>query len=78
MKLLDFLRTRTDVKELCVITQCGYTVATCWIDYEDLFMIPERLADKEVIEDSFGHLSVMSAANGVTMDVPCRYIEVEN
>ena len=39
MKLIDFLLKKTNALELCVIREGGWTVATCWIDYEDLFSI---------------------------------------
>lgn len=36
--LSKFLQNRTAAKELCVIREDGWIVATFWIDHEDLFM----------------------------------------
>lgn len=75
MKLRDFLRHETNVNELCVIREDGYEVATCWIDYEDLFIIPPRLVNKEVRGDCWGVLPIVTENND-KMRVPCHYIDV--
>ena len=81
MKLYDFLRKKTGARELCVITEGGWIVATAWIDYEDLFQVPKRLANMEVVKDRFDTLTVRDDAHR-TRDketvavVPVRMIEV--
>ena len=51
MTLVDFLRTKTQVMELCVIRDGGWRVADCWIDHADLFYIPSHLRNKIVKKD---------------------------
>lgn len=75
MTLKEFLLHHTMVKELCVIRDCGYTVASCWIDYEDLFYIPQKLKDKEVKSAEWGYLSIVNE-NNAEMKIPCRYVNV--
>lgn len=76
MKLKEFLLTQTNVKELCVIRVCGgYNIASCWIDYEDLFHIPHELEDKVVESDEWGYLSIVNE-NNAEIKIPCHYIDV--
>lgn len=48
MTVGEFCRTKTQAKELCVIRQDGWIVASAWIDYEDLFAIAPRVREEEV------------------------------
>lgn len=73
--LRDFLRRKTQALELCVITDDGWIVATCWIDHEDLFHIPPKLADKEVKNDEWGELTIVNE-NGISIKIPCHYVNV--
>lgn len=75
MKLEKFLWHRTRVGELCVIRDSGWIVATCWIDDEDLFHIPSKLADREVKNNEWGYLHITNE-NGTDIKVPCHYIDV--
>ena len=75
MKLREFLLKKTNVKELCVIRDSGYIVASCWIDYEDLFHIPYKLADKVVKNDEWGYLSIVNE-NNAEIKIPCHYVDV--
>lgn len=75
MKLIDFLRNKTNVKELCVIRDSGWIVASCWIDYEDLFYIPSRLVDKMVKKDEWGYLPIVNE-NNAEIKIPCHYVDV--
>lgn len=75
MKLIDFLRNKTNVKELCVIRDSGWIVASCWIDYEDLFYIPSRLVDKVVRKDEWGYLPIVNE-NNAEIKIPCHYVDV--
>ena len=75
MKLREFLLTKTNACELCVIRDSGWIVATCWIDYEDLFLIPNRVVDNVVKNDEWGYLSIVNE-NNAEIKVPCHYIDV--
>lgn len=75
MKLFNFLRTQTNVKELCVIRDSGWIVASCWIDFEDLFMIPNKLVDKTVKKDEWGYISIVNE-NNAEIKIPCHYVDV--
>lgn len=75
MKLFEFLRTQTNVKELCVIRDSGWIVASCWIDFEDLFMIPNKLGDKTVKKDEWGYISIVNE-NNAEIKIPCHYVDV--
>lgn len=75
MKLIEFLRNKTNVKELCVIRDSGWIVASCWIDYEDLFYIPSKLVDKVVKKDEWGYLSIVNE-NNAEIKIPCHYVDV--
>ena len=75
MKLIDFLLNKTNVKELCVIRDSGWIVASCWIDYEDLFYIPSRLVDKMVKKDEWGYLPIVNE-NNAEIKIPCHYVDV--
>ena len=71
----NFLLHKTKVGELCVIRDSCWIVATCWIDAEDLFVIPPRYADREVKSDSWGLLTVVDEI-GTKNKVPCHFIDV--
>ena len=75
MTLRDFLRTKTNSMELCVVRDGGWIVASCWIDYEDLFAIPNRLADNIVKKDEWGYLPIVNE-NNAEIKIPCHYIDV--
>ena len=77
MKLNEFLRTKTNACELCVISDSGYIIATAWIDYEDLFCgyISNRLSGKEVKKHWWGDIAIVNE-NNAKIRVPCHYIDV--
>ena len=75
MTLRDFLRKKTNAMELCVIRDGGWIVASCWIDYEDLFAIPNNLADNIVKNDEWGYLSIVNE-NNACIQIPCHYVDV--
>lgn len=81
MKLREFLTKKTGARELCVITEGGWIVASAWIDYEDLFQLPSRLSDAEVVSSTFDTLTVRDDAHSTrscetVVRVPVRKIEV--
>jgi hypothetical protein len=75
MSLREFLRTKTYTRELCIIREDGWAVAVCWIDYEDLFCIPLKLADRPVKSDEWGFLPT-TTESGDTVIIQCHYIDV--
>lgn len=75
MTVMDFLRNETQPLELCVIRDKGYIVASCWIDYEDIFKIPDSLAREKIKSTEWGTLRTVNK-NGITKYVECHYIDV--
>lgn len=75
MKLIDFLSTETKAKELCVIRIDGWTSASCWIDSEDLFEIPDRLSARNVKNDEWGYLSIIDQY-AQESKIPCHFIDI--
>lgn len=75
MTLREFLRTKTNALELCAICEGGWITATCWIDYEDLFHIPPKLADKIVKGDKWDYLTIVNE-NNASIKIPCHYIDI--
>jgi hypothetical protein len=75
MTLKEFLWKRTNAEELCVIREDGWIVASCWIDYEDLFFIPQRLSNMVVKNDEWDYLPVVNE-NNARIKIPCHYVDV--
>lgn len=73
--LRTFLREKTKARELCVIRECGWIVAACWIDYEDLFHIPPTMSDMIVKKDEWGYLDVVNE-NNACIKIPCHFVDV--
>lgn len=75
MILRDFLHKKTNAKELCIIREDGWIIVSCWIDYEDLFVIPQNLSQKAVKKDEWGYISIVNE-NNAEIKIPCHYIDV--
>lgn len=75
MTVLDFCKHKTKATEICVIRERGWRVATVWIDYEDIFMLPDKLIDKKVKSDEWGTIQICDMNNYKT-EIPCHYIDV--
>lgn len=75
MTLREFLRKKTNALELCAIREDGWITATCWIDHEDLFHIPPKLADREVKRDKWEDLTIVNE-NNASIKIPCHFIDV--
>lgn len=73
MTVKDFCMKQTQVKELVVIRDCGWIVATAWIDYEDIFRLPKKTSRLEVISDEWGTIDVVTE-HGDTISIPCHYV----
>ena len=75
MKLSEFLLRKTRALELCVIRDSGWIIATFWIDYEDLFYIPHKLANRVVKNDEWGYLPIVNK-NNAEIKIPCHYVDL--
>lgn len=75
MKLGEFLLKRTQTHELCVIRESGWIIATCWIDHEDLFRLPEDLWNRSISCQEWGMLLVVDNF-GEKTKIPCHYIDI--
>lgn len=77
MTLSKFLHYETQCYELCIIKDCGWRVASFWIDDEDLFArhLSSELAKKEVIKHYWGEQMIVDQ-DGTKYYVPCHYIDV--
>lgn len=73
--LIDALMHDTRVSELCVIRLDGWIRATCWIDREDIFLIPNDLCNKKVRSHAWGYLPIVNE-NGAEIKIPCHYIDL--
>lgn len=73
MTVREFCMKKTQVNELVVIRDCGWIVATAWIDYEDIFRLPEKTSQLEVISDEWGTINVVTE-HGDDISIPCHYI----
>lgn len=77
MTLYEFLQTKTNACELCVIRENRWVVATAWIDYEDLFCrhIDSRLSNLEVKKHWWGDIAIVNE-NNASIRIPCHYVDV--
>lgn len=75
MTLLDFLRTKTQARELCAIRLDGWTIFTAWIDYEDLFAIPQKYVNYSVKKHEWDSLTIVTE-HGDRLNIPCHYIDI--
>lgn len=69
----EFCRMKTQATELCALCDGGWIVATVWIDYEDIFRLPESLANKPVKSDEWGTLPIVDK-DGNKMKIPVHLI----
>jgi len=70
----QFCMEKTQVGELVVFVYDGYISGTTYIDIEDLFEIPERIATAKVVSDNWGYLRI-TTEHGDRVDVPCHCID---
>lgn len=73
--VFEFCRLKTQVGELVIIRDCGYVSGSVWIDYEDLFQIPQRYVDSKVLSDEWGTIKC-TTEHGDKVMVNCHYIDV--
>lgn len=70
----DFCRHKTQATELCALCDGGWVAGTVWIDYEDMFRIPDSLKDKIVKSDHWGELSIVNE-HGEHIKIPVHFID---
>ena len=77
MTLSEFLLKKTQSLELCVIRDCGWIVASYYIDHEDLFNshLSHKLRDMEVKGDEWSAINT-KFKDGKVIQIPCHYIDV--
>lgn len=77
MKLIEFLRTKTNANELCVVCDDGWIIASFWIDYEDLFCryVDNGIGNQKVKRDYWDYLPIVNE-NNACVKIPCHYIDI--
>ena len=77
MNLIQFLREKTDVCELCIIREDGWITAAVWIDNEDLCIgsLSSRLLEMPVKNDVWGTITI-AGRKGSHHEIQCHYIDV--
>lgn len=75
MTVREFCRNKTKALELCVIRDSGWIVHTVWIDYEDIFVISKQYEHKEIKNDEWGTIPIVTE-HGDKIEIPCHYIDV--
>ena len=75
MTVREFLLSKTNAMELCVIRDAGYIVETAWIDHEDLFIGDINHSSAIVKSDEWGFLEIYVPGN-LRHSVPVHYIDI--
>lgn len=78
----EFCLHRTQPMELCVLCNGGWIVdtvyrnsgRTSWLDYEDMFVLPDSLKDKKVTHHYWSELTIVNA-DGEKMKIPAHFID---
>lgn len=70
----EFLESVTEVGELVVVTRGGWPTCTVHIDIEDCFRMPADIANRKVLNSSFGTIKV-TTRGPLPMDVPVRFVD---
>lgn len=70
----EFCKTKTNATELCVIRDGGWCVGYAWIDYEDIFRLPESLTRQPVKSNEWGTLPIVDK-DGNKIEIPVHYID---
>ena len=74
MTVGEFCIENTQFGELCVFRKNGWIVGTTWIDFEDLFTIPDSIKIEKVQKDEWGNLPI-TTEHGDKIIIPCHYID---
>jgi hypothetical protein len=77
MTLEEFLKTKTNAHELCVICDNGWIYATFWIDSEDLFTkyLDYDLSSKPIRRVYWDYLPIVNE-NNACIKIPCHYVDI--
>lgn len=70
----EFCLHKTQAAELCVICDGGWVAGAVWIDYEDMFMLPDSLKDRKVTRHYWSELTIVNA-DGEKMKIPAHFID---
>lgn len=70
----EFCLHKTQAAELCVICDGGWVAGAVWIDYEDLFMLPDSLKNRKVTRHYWSELTIVNA-DGEKMKIPAHFID---
>lgn len=74
MTVREFLESVTEVGELVVVTRGGWPTCTVHIDIEDSFRLSTDLANRKVLNSSFGTIKV-TTRGPLPMEVPVRFVD---
>lgn len=74
MTVREFLESVTEVGELVVVTRGGWSTCTVHIDIEDSFRLSADIANRKVLNSSFGTIKV-TTRGPLPMDVPVRFVD---
>lgn len=74
MTVREFLESVTEVGELVVVTRGGWPTCTVHIDIEDSFRLSADIANRKVLNSSFGTIKV-TTRGPLPMDVPVRFVD---
>ena len=73
--LREFLLTKTEATELCVIRWDGWISAAIYIDYEDLFPVPDNMSQKLVKGHEWGILRT-KVHDGMVQQIEVHYVDI--
>lgn len=74
MTVREFLENVPGVGELVVVTRGGWPTCTVHIDIEDSFRLSADIANRKVLNSSFGTIKV-TTREPLPMDVPVRFVD---
>lgn len=74
MTIREFCLKHIQVGELMIFKENGWIIGSTYIDHEDMFTIPETIANKEVKSNSWQRI-YLTTANGDKVSAPCHVID---
>lgn len=74
MTVREFLESVPGVGELVVVTRGGWPTCTVHVDIEDSFRLSADIANRKVLNTSFGTIKV-TTREPLPMDVPVRFVD---
>lgn len=76
MTVGDFCYNHTKVGELVIIRDQGYTVASVYIDYEDLYIMHPSIGKRKVMQSEWGKIEITDK-DGNQVATPVHYVDVD-